>query len=70
MRKELLNTKGQLSKIGGKADLKPKDEGKIQIYSFLLRGKLYEHRYMSIALRNHVENELNRRLGLPNMTAC
>lgn len=62
---ELKDLNQQFFKLGGKFDLKAKNDEDVQVYTLLLRGSTYEHRYMNIVLRNHVEKELNKRLGLP-----
>lgn len=61
---ELKEAKKELGRMGGKGDLKPINEGDFQVYTLVLRNSIYNYRYSSIALRNHVENELLKRLGL------
>lgn len=65
LQNELIGLKKELTNKGGKINLKPEKDGdNIQIYSLLFRGSVYQYRYMSIVLRNNVENELSKRLGV------
>ena len=62
---DIKQTKKEMSTIGAKGDLKAIKDNDVSIYSLLFRGMNYQYRYHNIALRNHVENELLVRLGLP-----
>ena len=65
---ELKQLKKGLLKIGAKGNLQAEKEKDIQIYTLILRGNSYQYRYLNITLKNHVENELLKRLGLPPFT--
>ncbi|MDM5333976.1 hypothetical protein QUF56_12135 [Ureibacillus composti] len=65
MHEEMIEVKRALGKLGGKGNLTATNEGEIQVYSLLLRGTIHTYRYMSVVLKNHVENELLKRFGLP-----
>ncbi|MBD8028373.1 hypothetical protein H9636_17155 [Ureibacillus sp. Re31] len=62
---EQKSLKKELSNIGAKGNLQAEKEGDIQVYTLLLRGNVYYYRYLNIRLKNNVENELSKRLGLP-----
>ena len=61
---ESKDVKKRLSALGGKGDLSAEKDGDVQIYTLLFRGSSYPLRYMSIVLKNHVENEIAKRLGV------
>ena len=52
---ELKEAKKALDGMGWKGDLKSINEGDFQVYTLVLRNSVYNYRYSSIALRNHVE---------------
>lgn len=60
--------KSQLLKSGIKIQSETKVDQLITEYVIIDRGNIYTQRYMNIALRNWVEEEIKRLLGLEYRT--
>lgn len=65
---DLISVKAELFKSGAKLQAEEKVDETITEYIILVKGQTYERRYMNIALRNWVEEEVKRLLGLPFKT--
>ena len=65
LHKELKAVKSELYKNGAKLQSEKRIDILITEYSLLERGQLQARRYMNIALKNWVEEETKRLLGLP-----
>lgn len=67
LKQDLRMVKSQLSKMGVKIQSEKRD-GDFTEFFVLERGMLYKKRYFNIALRNWVNEEVKRLLGLPYRT--
>ncbi|WP_346235689.1 hypothetical protein MKY04_09100 [Lysinibacillus telephonicus] len=68
LQQELKEVKSQLLKSGIKIQSETKVDQLITEYVIIDRGNIYTQRYMNIALRNWVEEEIKRLLGLEYRT--
>ncbi|WP_421663700.1 hypothetical protein [Lysinibacillus telephonicus] len=68
LQNDLRKTKSDLSKQGVKIQSETKIDELITEFGILEKGNLLPRRYMNIALRNWVEEETRRVLGLPFRT--
>ncbi|WP_421664352.1 hypothetical protein [Lysinibacillus telephonicus] len=68
LQQELKEVKSQLLKSGIKIQSETKVNQLITEYVIIDRGNIYTQRYMNIALRNWVEEEIKRLLGLEYRT--
>ena len=62
--REFKDKKRQLNNMGAKSDLQPKQDGDLQVYLLIVRGSTYTYKYFKIRLKNIVENEISKRLGV------
>ena len=67
LRNELKEVKSELGKLGAKQDAKKLDELMTE-YTFVVKGNVFNRKYMNIALRNWTEEEVKRLLGLEYKT--
>lgn len=68
LQQELKEVKSQLLMSGIKIQSETKVDQLITEYVIIDRGNIYTQRYMNIALRNWVEEEIKRLLGLEYRT--
>ncbi|MEK4228978.1 hypothetical protein [Solibacillus sp. FSL H8-0538] len=67
LQQDLITTKSELGKLGVKIQ-SDRVDGEVTEYAVLVRGNADTRRYMNVALRNWVEEETNRLLGMPYHT--